>query len=126
QSLIRIVALSATLPNYIDVSDFLRVSRHQGFFYFDSSFRPIPLEQQLGLKGKANSPVAHRNLDQVTYQKVIDLIRAGLQVMVFVHARKETVKTAQAIREAALADGTLDDFSTQEHAMFSPQQVVLL
>lgn len=39
--------------------------------------------------------------------------------MVFVHARKETVKSAQAIREAALADGTLDDFSTQEHPTFS-------
>ncbi|KAF8493511.1 Sec63-domain-containing protein [Gautieria morchelliformis] len=120
QSLIRIVGLSATLPNYIDVADFLRVSRHQGLFYFDSSFRPIPLEQHfLGIKGKANSPVARRNLDRVTYQKVIDLIREGHQVMVFVHARKETVKTAQAIREAAFAEGTLDDFSTQEHAMFS-------
>ena len=30
QSLIRIVGLSATLPNYVDVSDFLRVSRYHG------------------------------------------------------------------------------------------------
>jgi antiviral helicase SLH1 len=78
------------------------------------------LEQHfLGIKGKANSPTARKNLDRVTYHKVIDLVREGHQVMVFVHARKETVKTAQALRETALADGTLDDFSTQEHPTFS-------
>lgn len=38
--------------------------------------------------------------------------------MVFVHSRKETVKSALALREAALAEGTLDDFSCQEHPMY--------
>ncbi|KAF8592674.1 Sec63-domain-containing protein [Ramaria rubella] len=120
QSLIRVIGLSATLPNYIDVADFLRVSRYNGLFYFDSSFRPIPLEQHfLGIKGKTNSQLAKRNLDRVTYQKVMDLVQQGHQVMVFVHARKETVKSAQALREAALLEGTLDDFSSQEHPQFS-------
>lgn len=97
-----------------------RVSKYQGLFYFDSSFRPIPLEQHfLGIKGKANSQVARRNLDRVTYQKVMELVQQGHQVMVFVHARKETVKSAQALREAALADGTLDGFSSQDHPSFS-------
>ncbi|KAG8919044.1 hypothetical protein FRC00_011818, partial [Tulasnella sp. 408] len=45
QSVIRIVGLSATLPNYIDVADFLGVNRYAGLFYFDQSFRPVPLEQ---------------------------------------------------------------------------------
>ena len=44
QSAIRIVGLSATLPNYIDVASFLRVSA-KGLFFFDSSFRPVPLTQ---------------------------------------------------------------------------------
>lgn len=97
-----------------------RVSRYHGLFYFDSSFRPIPLEQHfLGIKGKAGSPQARRNLDRVTYKKVSDLVLQGHQVMVFVHARKETVKSAQALREAALGDGTLDEFSCQEHPNFS-------
>lgn len=100
QSLIRIVGLSATLPNYVDVADFLRVNRWQGLFYFDSSFRPVPLEQHfLGVKGKAGSQQARANLDKACYEKVSELVQAGHQVMVFVHARKETVKTAQTLRE---------------------------
>jgi antiviral helicase SLH1 len=39
--------------------------------------------------------------------------------MVFVHARKETVKSAQALRETALIEGILDEFSCQEHPSFS-------
>ncbi|KAA1466231.1 Sec63-domain-containing protein [Dentipellis sp. KUC8613] len=120
QSVIRIVGLSATLPNYVDVADFLSVSHQTGLFYFDSSFRPVPLEQHfIGVKGKPNSPTSRKNLDQVTYDKVVELVQQGHQVMVFVHARKETVKAAQALREAALAEGTLDDFSCQEHPSFS-------
>ncbi|SPO20856.1 probable RNA helicase [Ustilago trichophora] len=100
QSLIRIVGLSATLPNYVDVADFLRVNRWQGLFYFDSSFRPVPLEQHfLGVKGKVGSQQARANLDKACYEKVSELVQAGHQVMVFVHARKETVKTAQTLRE---------------------------
>ncbi|OJT11666.1 Antiviral helicase SLH1 [Trametes pubescens] len=119
QSVIRIVGLSATLPNYIDVADFLSVNRHTGLFYFDSSFRPVPLEQHfIGVRGKPNSPQSKKNLDRVTYEKVSELVREGHQVMVFVHARKETVKAAEAIKEAALADGGLEDFSCQEHPQF--------
>ena len=100
QSLIRIVGLSATLPNYVDVADFLRVNRWQGLFYFDSSFRPVPLEQHfIGVKGKNGSQQARANLDKACYEKVSELVQAGHQVMVFVHARKETVKTAQTMRE---------------------------
>ena len=96
------------------------VSRQKGLFYFDSSFRPVPFEQHfIGIRGKPNSPESKKNLDRVTYQKVIELVQQGHQVMVFVHARKETVKAAQALREAALAEGTLDEFSCQDHPSFS-------
>ena len=118
--MIRIVGLSATLPNYIDIADFLRVSRHTGLFYFDSSFRPVPLEQHfLGIRGKPGSPQARRNLDRVAYEKVSELVALGHQVMVFVHARKETVKTAMALKEAAFTEGAIDDFSCAEHEQFS-------
>ncbi|KAF8309549.1 Sec63-domain-containing protein [Clavulina sp. PMI_390] len=119
QSLIRIVGLSATLPNYIDVASFLHVSPYQGLFFFDSSFRPVPLEQHfIGVKGKPNSATSKKNLDQVTFDKVLDLVRQGHQVMVFVHARKETVKTAQALRQAAIDEGALEDFDTSGHPSF--------
>lgn len=85
QSLIRIVGLSATLPNYIDVSDFLRsamtiskrlelmcrVNRYQGLFFFDASFRPVPLEQHfIGVAGKPRSAASIRNMDQAVFDKV--------------------------------------------------------
>ncbi|KAJ3723103.1 Sec63-domain-containing protein [Lentinula raphanica] len=120
QSLIRILGLSATLPNYVDVADFLSVSRQKGLFYFDSSFRPVPLEQHfLGIKGKPGSAQAKKNLDRVTFEKVSELVSRGHQVMVFVHARKETVKSALAIQEAALADGSSDEFSCEDHPQWS-------
>lgn len=109
QSLIRIVGLSATLPNYVDVADFLRVNRYQGLFYFDSSFRPVPLEQHfMGIKGKQGSPHARTNLDKAVFYKVESLLQAGHQVMIFVQARKETVKSALSIREMCRAEGVED------------------
>jgi len=39
---VRLVGLSATLPNYADVATFLRVDAEKGLFHFDPSFRPIP------------------------------------------------------------------------------------
>jgi hypothetical protein len=43
--MIRIVGLSATLPNFKDVAVFLGVNLQRGLFVFDSSYRPTPLEQ---------------------------------------------------------------------------------
>ena len=42
---VRLVGLSATLPNYRDVATFLRVEE-KGLFFFDSSYRPCPLRQE--------------------------------------------------------------------------------
>lgn len=101
QSLIRIVGLSATLPNYIDVADFLKVNRMQGLFYFDASFRPVPLEQHfIGVKGKPGK-VLRDNIDQVAFEKVKDMLEEGHQVMVFVHSRKDTVGTARTFIQMA-------------------------
>jgi len=43
QSLIRIVGLSQPYLNYSMMADFLKVNRMTGMFFFDSSFRPVPL-----------------------------------------------------------------------------------
>ncbi|MCJ1441439.1 MAG: hypothetical protein MMC23_001926 [Stictis urceolatum] len=96
QSLIRIVGLSATLPNYVDVADFLKVNRYAGLFYFDASFRPVPLEQHfLGVRGKAGTRQSRNNIDEVAFEKVKAMLERGHQVMVFVHSRKDTVNTAR-------------------------------
>lgn len=96
QSMVRIVGLSATLPNYLDVAEFLRVNPMAGLFFFDDSFRPVPLEQQfLAVKGKAGSRQAIDDLDRTSYEKLVEMLAEGHQIMVFVHSRKDTVKTAR-------------------------------
>ena len=58
QEMTRIVGLSATLPNYEDVAAFLRVSPDKGLFYFDNSYRPVPLLQQyIGITEKKVTPL---------------------------------------------------------------------
>ncbi|KAJ1555242.1 hypothetical protein HK405_002907, partial [Cladochytrium tenue] len=111
QSLIRVVGLSATLPNYVDVAQFLGVNLYQGLFYFDSGFRPVPLEQHfIGIKGRAGTNQSRSNMDRACYEKLIDLVRDGHQVMVFVHSRKDTVKTAMMLRDEAANEGELGLF----------------
>jgi activating signal cointegrator complex subunit 3 len=59
--MIRILGLSATLPNYLDVATFLHVNPYIGLFYFDGRFRPVPLGQTfLGIKS-TNKVRAHFN-----------------------------------------------------------------
>lgn len=44
---------------------------YQGMFYFDQSFRPVPLEQHfLGAKGKPNSSQSRENIDIACFDKV--------------------------------------------------------
>jgi antiviral helicase SLH1 len=120
QSLIRIVGLSATLPNYVDVADFLKVNRMAGLFYFDQSYRPVPLEQHfIGVKGKAGTKTSRDNIDAVAFEKVKDMMERGHQVMVFVHSRKDTVKTAKMLLEMAADEGLSDLFDPSHHEGYS-------
>ncbi|XP_043498023.1 activating signal cointegrator 1 complex subunit 3 [Polistes fuscatus] len=106
QSMIRIVGLSATLPNYVDVARFLRVNPYKGLFYFDYRFRPVPLSQTF-IGVKAQKPMVQiGHMDEVCYNKVIEMVREGHQVMVFVHARNATVRTANVIRDLAIKNET--------------------
>ena len=114
QSLIRIVGLSATLPNYIDVADFLKVNRMVGLFYFDASFRPVPLEQHfIGVKGKSGTKSSRDNIDQVAFEKLKGMLECGHQVMVFVHSRKDTIKTARGFLQMAQDHQCQDLFNCQ-------------
>ncbi|TYZ66740.1 hypothetical protein PybrP1_004598 [[Pythium] brassicae (nom. inval.)] len=167
QSMIRIVGLSATLPNYVDVASFLRVfvppgdARAQnaatnggkgGLFFFDASYRPVPLDQTFigvsttaSLKEALAMPAAalattpatpedaarlekrmgaastmsraaqvKLMMNKLALAHCLQQVSNGEQVMVFVHARKETAATMHAIVELAQGDeeepGTLEAF----------------
>ncbi|EKX54104.1 hypothetical protein GUITHDRAFT_160810 [Guillardia theta CCMP2712] len=115
QELVRIVGLSATLPNYHDVAAMLRVNTEKGLFYFDNSFRPVPLEQMyIGITEK-KALKRFQLMNEITYEKVVE--QAGKnQVLVFVHSRKETAKTARAIRSMAEENDTLGRFMVEDSA----------
>ena len=106
---IRIVGLSATLPNYRDVAAFLRVDLSSGLFFFDNSFRPVPLEQQyIGITEK-KALKRYQLTNEIVYEKVME--HAGKnQVLIFVHSRKETGKSARALRDMCLEKDTLGQF----------------
>eukprot|EP00271_Cylindrocystis_brebissonii_P012705 TRINITY_DN317_c0_g1_i1.p1 TRINITY_DN317_c0_g1~~TRINITY_DN317_c0_g1_i1.p1 ORF type:complete len:2233 (-),score=420.67 TRINITY_DN317_c0_g1_i1:1930-8628(-) len=115
QEMIRLVGLSATLPNYQDVAVFLRVNIKRGLFFFDNTYRPCPLAQQyIGISIK--KPLQRFQLmNEICYEKVMEA--AGKhQVLIFCHSRKETAKTAKAIRDMALAKDTLGRFLKEDSA----------
>jgi replicative superfamily II helicase len=58
----------------------------------------------LGIKGKPNTVQSNERMNKACFDKVSELVREGHQVMVFVHARKETVKTAQMLKEEVSAE----------------------
>lgn len=119
QSLIRIVGLSATLPNYVDVADFLKVNKHAGLFYFDASFRPVPLEQHfIGVKGKAGSKQSKENLDSVAFEKTKEMLQVDHQVMVFVHSRRDTMLTARMMHQKAVEDFCVDLLDPTSHPKY--------
>eukprot|EP00049_Salpingoeca_infusionum_P026339 m.25168 g.25168 ORF g.25168 m.25168 type:complete len:2051 (-) comp8684_c0_seq1:141-6293(-) len=119
QSMIRILGLSATLPNYVDVAHFLRVNPETGLFHFDGGFRPVPLKQSfIGIKGK-NKMQALNAMDEVCYERVLENVRRGEQVMVFVHSRKGTVTTAKRLMEIAQREGTAGEFDCSDQESYA-------
>lgn len=96
---VRLVGLSATLPNYRDVADFLNVDIAKGLFYFDGSYRPCPLQQEfVGIKEK-KAIKKLLAMNEACYDKLVDCLDKGHQLIIFVHSRKETHKTASWLRD---------------------------
>ncbi|AGO13973.1 AaceriAGR113Wp [[Ashbya] aceris (nom. inval.)] len=109
----RVVALSATLPNYADIAQFLRVPS-EGLFYFDASFRPCPLAQQFCGITEKNAVKKVNAMNQVCYEKVLESITENHQVIVFVHSRKDTARTAIWLRNKLLEDDKISNFAPQD------------
>ncbi|KAJ9142130.1 Pre-mRNA-splicing factor brr2 [Pleurostoma richardsiae] len=106
---VRIVGLSATLPNYRDVASFLRVDPQKGLFHFDGSFRPCPLRQEFIGVTEKKAIKQLKVMNDVTYSKVLEHVGKNRnQMLIFVHSRKETAKTARYIRDKALELETIN------------------
>ncbi|KYB27053.1 activating signal cointegrator 1 complex subunit 3 [Tribolium castaneum] len=107
QSIIRIVALSATLPGYLDVANFLKVNPNTGLFFFDNRFRSVPLTMTfIGVKNKNDQDA----MDLICYNKIIPIIKDGQQVMVFVTSRNLTAVVAKNLLTHAKNNNVLANF----------------
>ena len=115
QKQVRIVALSATLPNYMDVAAFLQVPS-TGVFFFGPEHRPVPLQQQFIGIGTRKMPrdVREQKMNDLCFDAVLDSLKRGYQVMVFVHSRKGTGDTARALADQASSEGLLQKFFVNE------------
>ncbi|KAF7458842.1 U5 small nuclear ribonucleoprotein 200 kDa helicase [Cryptosporidium felis] len=108
-SSIRMVGLSATLPNFIDVAEFLNVDPVRGLYHFGPEFRPVPLLQTfIGIKTKKGFKKLQL-MNDIVYDLVLEDISKH-QILVFVHSRKETIQTARFIRDKATEKGALGLF----------------
>lgn len=79
QTQIRIVGLSATLPNYMDVAEFLNVPK-EGVFYCDDSFRPVPLSYKYVGITETDRIKSKKMLLHLTYQNIIEELNKNNQV----------------------------------------------
>ena len=114
---VRLVGLSATLPNYRDVASFLRVDPLKGMFHFDGSYRPCPLRQEfIGVTDK-KAIKQLKTMNDVCYTKVLEQVgEKRNQMLIFVHSRKETAKTAKYIRDKALEMETISQILRSDAA----------
>ena len=114
QEMVRLVGLSATLPNYEDVASFLRVTE-KGLFFFDSSYRPVPLQQQyIGITEK-KALKRFQLMNEICYEKVLQ--QAGKnQILIFTHSRADTAKTAKALRDMVIENDTSQLFVRDDSA----------
>lgn len=99
----RVVGLLATLPNYRDVGLFIGAPDH-AIFHFGAEYRPCLLAQQyVGIKEKrAIMKVAAMN--EAVLEKVAECRQGNRQLIVFVHSRKDTARTAQWLAERVERD----------------------
>ena len=108
QRFIRLVGLSATLPNYKDVAAFLRVNPDRGLYHFGPEYRPVPLDQSfIGFTEKQRSKQKEM-MNRCAYDKMMHAIMKDKQVMIFVHSRKETVSTLESMRDLCSKNATLN------------------
>ena len=105
---IRILGLSATLPNYKEVAQFLKVEK-EGIFYFGNNYRPIPLEQNYVGVSEKKGFKKMMLIKEILYKKVIERVKTD-QILIFVHSRKETFQTANYLQERAFSEDNLSLF----------------
>ena len=88
------MGLSATLPNYLDVAEFINADA-AGTFCFDSSYRPTPLKCTFyGVKEMGNAQRGNNIMNEIIFDNLIRILKMGKQIIIFNHQRAATYKTS--------------------------------
>ncbi|CAD2099732.1 DEAD/DEAH helicase, putative [Plasmodium vinckei brucechwatti] len=110
QSMKRIMAMSATLPNYKDVSDFLKVERDM-CFYFNEKYRSIQLDKTLYGIHETNMNKLNLAKNLCAYNEIINCLKNDKQCIVFVCSRNDTNKTIEFLIDHAIKNDEIDYFT---------------
>ena len=82
----------------------------KGLFFFDHSYRPVPLQMQYIGITERNAFKRVQLQNEICYEKAIDQRRERHQLLIFVHSRAECGKTAKALRDIAIGRDELSMF----------------
>ena len=87
-------------------------------YHFGPEFRPVPLDQTF--VGITEKQKVRRNdiMNQNACEKMVTALERGKQVMIFVHSRKETSRTAEAMRDLTAKMGTSNLLENCGHDLF--------
>lgn len=110
----RIIALSATVPNYEDVAAWLQVPS-SGIFRYGEEFRPITLETRFLTYQEGESFEEDRQTqNDLVLEQIETALERNYQVIVFVNSRKGTEKLAKRIVHFWDKNGTHGDLVSAE------------
>lgn len=93
---LRVIALSATLPNLCDIGDWLSCDA-EAVHFFDDSFRPIPLTIHTVAFGSAGNPFLFEKSLDSKVSGIIERFADGKQVLIFCSSKKSTEKLSAAL-----------------------------
>lgn len=111
---IRIIALSATVPNFEDVAQWLRVPS-TCIFRYGVEFRPVKLETHVLTYHEGESLEEDRlNQDKIVIEQIEALLGEEQQAVVFVNSRIGTEKLAQRMIIAWDKTGSHGNFVSAE------------
>ncbi|KAI5172877.1 activating signal cointegrator complex subunit 3 [Nematocida sp. LUAm3] len=107
QKRIRIIGISATLPNPVDVAEFLSVSI-KNFHVFSREYRPVPIRYSvIGTRKTVDMSLGEymKRLDTrekmvyTLFEKLESFLKENHQVIIFVHTRGDCLRVAEEISE---------------------------
>ncbi|KAK2964852.1 putative U5 small nuclear ribonucleoprotein 200 kDa helicase [Blattamonas nauphoetae] len=141
--MIRIVGLSATLPNYLDIAELLRCQGHwdseknsiadaqsskrepYGCFHFHNNYRPVPLQQTYFGITETKGMKKAQTMNALVYETVQNHVQQSntvVPLIVFVHSRQDTVRTAEFIFEEATKSEDLLRFMNRSDEEFLAEE----